>query len=262
MARAGKTVFTDPLTASLAGLKCEVCPDTKTLARDVDLLMVLGGDGTILRVVREMDGSRTPLLGINIGRLGFLTAVPSHNLREALKKVWTGDFVIEERALVEAGGTCKGNCVTQWVLNDVVISRGAVSRMIELEVMVNGETMTRYRCDGLIVSSPTGSTAYSLSAGGAIISPSAEVFAITPICPHTLSNRSVILSLDSTIDVKVISEKVETILTADGQTQTNLSSGDVVKIRRSKRVVRLLHPGGSSFFETVRRKLHWSGSNV
>jgi NAD+ kinase len=134
--------------------------------------------------------------------------------------------------------------------------------MIELEVRVDGEVLTRYRCDGLIVSSPTGSTAYSLSAGGAVVSPAAEVFALTPICPHTLSNRSVILSLDCTIQVKVLSEKLETVLTADGQVQTELAAGDVVTIRRSKYPIRLLHPANSSFFETLRRKLNWSGSNI
>jgi NAD+ kinase len=134
--------------------------------------------------------------------------------------------------------------------------------MIELEVRVDGEVLTRYRCDGLIVSSPTGSTAYSLSAGGAVVSPAAEVFALTPICPHTLSNRSVILSLDCNIQVKVLSEKLETVLTADGQVQTELAAGDVVTIRRSQHQIRLLHPANSSFFETLRRKLNWSGSNI
>jgi NAD+ kinase len=134
--------------------------------------------------------------------------------------------------------------------------------MIETEVSVDGVFLTRYRSDGLIVSSPTGSTAYSLSAGGAIVSPDADVFAITPICPHTVSNRSVIVSLKSAITVKVISERVHVILTADGQVQHELQRDDIIEIRRSPRAAYLLHPGGSSFFETLRKKLQWSGSNV
>ncbi len=262
IAKAGRKVFADAATADVAALKCERANNMRTLAASVDLLLVFGGDGTMLRVVREIDGAATPILGINAGRLGFLTAVPAEDLPGALKKIWRGDFAIERRPLMD--GVCdRPACpVRHTALNDIVISRGAVSRMIELDVAINGEALTRYRCDGLIISTPTGSTAYSLSAGGAIVSPSAEVFAITPICPHTLSNRSVIVSLDSIIDVKVVSEKVETTLTVDGQTHVNLGAGDIVVIRRSKRVVRLVHLGGSSFFETVRRKLHWSGSNV
>lgn len=216
----------------------------------------------MLRVVREMDGATTPILGVNVGRLGFLTAVPSNNLPKALAKVWKSDFEIEARPLLSACGVSRGKKIDLRALNDIVISRGAAPRMIELEVSVNGHVLTCYRCDGLIISSPTGSTAYSLSAGGAIVSPDARVVAITPICPHTLSNRSVIVSLDSIIQVKVISEKVETTATADGQVQVDLLAGDVITISRSRRVAQLLHPGGSSFFDTLRRKLHWSGSNV
>ncbi|MDB6024999.1 MAG: kinase [Verrucomicrobiales bacterium] len=260
--KAGQKVFTDQSTASFAELSCPQLKDAAALAKKVDLLLVFGGDGTILRVVREINGSKTPILGINAGRLGFLTAVPAQDLPGALQRLWDGEFTLEKRALIDA--TCERpvNCIESSAFNDVVISRGAISRMIELEVSVNGEIVTCYRCDGLIISTPTGSTAYSLSAGGAIINPSADVVAITPICPHTLSNRSVIVGLDSVISVKVISEKVETTLTTDGQTQINLNAGDVVVMRRSKRVVQLVHLGGSSFFETVRRKLHWSGSNV
>jgi len=127
---------------------------------------------------------------------------------------------------------------------------------------VDGEALTRYRCDGLIVCSPTGSTAYSLAAGGAVVSPSADVFSLTPICPHTLSNRSVIVSLASTVKVKPLSQKVETVLTADGQISHPLSAGDTVTIRRSPEGIRLLHLAGSSFFETLRRKLNWRGSTV
>ena len=260
--RAGRHVLCDDGTAKLAGLKTCGCGTVAELARKVDLLLVCGGDGTMLRVVREIKGAKTPMFGVNVGRLGFLTAVPSQKLKEAFKKIWSGDFVIETRSLIEARGTANGKQFFQPALNDVVISRGAVSRMIELEVSVDGQPVTVYRCDGLIVSSPTGSTAYSLSAGGAIISPDADVFAITPICPHTLSNRSVIVSMDAVISVKVLSERVHTTINADGQVQLDLAAGDVISTFRSKSSIRLLHLGGSAFFDTVRRKLHWSGSNV
>ncbi len=214
---AGRLVLSDKPTADLAGLKAAGSPDTRQLTRQADLILVFGGDGTMLRVAREAAGSNTPILGINVGGLGFLTAVSSEQLPRALACVWSGDFAVEPRSLIEAAGQ---------------------------------------------VSSPTGSTAYSLAAGGAIVSPNAEVFTLTPICPHTLSNRSVIVSLNSVVRVRVLSRKVETILSADGQVQTQLSAGDIVEIRRSQRGVRLLRLSGSSFFETLRQKLHWSGSNV
>ena len=149
-----------------------------------------------------------------------------------------------------------------FAFNDIVISRGAVSRLIELDVSVNGKELTRYRGDGLIVSTPTGSTAYSLSAGGPIISPGAEVFAITPICPHALSNRAVVISHNSVVGVKLLSKGMETIIAADGHTLASLEAGDTVVIKRGRRRARLLHPGETSFFEAVRQKLHWRGSSV
>jgi NAD+ kinase len=140
------------------------------------------------------------------------------------------------------------------------VSRGAISRLIALDVGVNGEPITRYRCDGLIVSSPTGSTAYSLAAGGAIVLPTAEVFVLTPICPHALSNRSIILPLSATITVKAVTTVVTAYLNADGQIAGELDDGDVVTIRRSRRTVRLLHLKDSSFLEALRRKLQWRGT--
>lgn len=258
----GRSVLTEPPTARIAGLTAPQCPDTASLGRQCDLLLVFGGDGTMLRVTREVAGLKTPILGIKVGGLGFLTAVSSNRMPEALQRIWAAEFHIETRPLIEAVGTAHGQPITQLALNDFVISRGPVSRMIELEVQVDGQVLTCYRCDGLIISSPTGSTAYSLAAGGAIVSPTAEVFAVTPICPHTLSNRSVIVSLSSTVQVRPVSRKLETLLTADGQVQTALTATDVISFRRSSRAVRLLRLDGGSFFETLRQKLHWSGSNV
>ncbi len=243
-----------------AGRKALVDGDVASLAREADLLLVFGGDGTMLKAARDMDGARTPLLGINIGGLGFLTAVSSKDLSMALDRLWKGDFEYEARALIEVSGRCNGETICQSALNDIVVSRGALSRLISLDVSVNGEHLTRYRCDGLIVSSPTGSTAYSLAAGGAVVLPTAEVFALTPICPHALSNRSIILPLDSKIRIKAIKPARATILSVDGEVVAELDADDEVMVRRSANIVRLVHLADCSFLETLRRKLQWRGA--
>ncbi len=258
--RAGRKIFCDAATAKISRLKCEVRPDAAALAKEVDLILVFGGDGTMLHAARQIAGSRTPMLGVNIGSLGFLTAVPSDQIAGALKSVWEGKFKFESRALIEATGICHGSRLTASALNDIVVTRGAVSRLIALDVSVNGELVTRYRCDGLIVSSPTGSTAYSLAAGGAIVLPTAEVFALTPICPHALSNRSIILPLSATIRVKAINAAPAAFLNADGQIVGELDAGDEITIRRSRRAVRLMRLEHGSFLEAMRRKLHWRGT--
>jgi NAD+ kinase len=258
--RAGRKVFCNIETARLAKLKIPAFADVAMLAREVDLLLVFGGDGTMLHVARKIAGLSTPMLGVNIGGLGFLTGVPSNDLARALKCVWNGEFRYESRALIETNGRCNGKIIHETALNDIVVSRGAVSRLISLDVSVDGELITRYRCDGLIISSPTGSTAYSLSAGGAVVLPTADVFALTPICPHTLSNRSIILPLSSKIFVKAISPLPSTILSVDGQIVGEMDAGDEVVIRRSRRSIRLVHLADHSFLEALRLKLHWRGA--
>jgi NAD+ kinase len=257
-----RTVHSDAVTAAFAGLRCPALPDPAALARQVDLLVVFGGDGTLLRVAREIAGSATPILGVNIGRLGFLTATSARHLAAALKQVWAGDFTLESRALIEARGRANGADFCYRALNDFFVSRGGAPRLVELEVRVDGQPLTRYRGDGLIVSSPTGSTAYSLAAGGAIIVPTAEAFALTPICPHTLSNRSLILNFNSTIQIKVVSPRPASVLNGDGQTLNELAEGDAIVIRRSRHSVRLIHLAGSSFFDTLRAKLDWRGATI
>jgi len=258
--RAGRKVICEVQTARLAGLKAATATDAAALAREVDLLLVFGGDGTLLHVARDIAGSSTPMLGVNLGGLGFLTAVPSDDLPRALKHVWRGEFKFEARDLIEAGGVCQGRRIRATALNDIVVSRGAVSRLITLDVSVDGELVTRYRCDGLIISSPTGSTAYSLAAGGAVVLPTAEVFVMTPICPHTLSNRSIILPLSSIIRVKAVTPQPATILSADGQVVAEMAAGDEITIRRSHSAIRLMHLADSSFLEALRRKLHLRGT--
>jgi NAD+ kinase len=258
----GRVPLADAATARLAGLRCATAPDAAALARVTDLLLVFGGDGTMLRAARETADASTPLLGVNLGGLGFLTAISAKDFTRQLRALWAGRFTIESRPLITAAGKLNGKEFSRPALNDFVVSRGSGSRLIELEVTVDGEVLTRYRCDGLIVSSPTGSTAYSLAAGGAIVSPSADVFTLTPICPHTLSNRSVIVGLNSAIGIRVLGGRVETLLSADGEVLAPLSAGEQVLIHRDSRSVRLLHMAGGSFFKTLRQKLNWSGAPV
>ena len=258
----GITVVSDQSTARLADLSVQSYPDIPSVAKAADLLFVFGGDGTMLGAARAVAGLPTPILGINIGGLGFLTAIQSAQVAEELPKICKGEFTIEQRTLIECQGNATEQKISQYALNDFVVSRGATSRLIELEVSINGEHLTNYRCDGLILSSPTGSTAYSLAAGGAIVNPTAEVLTLTPICPHTLSNRSVIVRLDSIVQVKVLSKKLEIYLTADGQVQLPLVTGNVIRVGKSANSVRLVRLPGSSFFKTLRQKLNWSGSSI
>lgn len=258
----GREPIADIATARLAKLRIPTVPDAAAVARETDLLLVFGGDGTMLRAARDTAEAGTPLLGVNLGGLGFLTAISADQFARGLRAVWQGKFTVETRPLIEVSGSLGGKLLSLPALNDFVVSRGSGSRLIELEVTVDGEELTRYRCDGLIVSSPTGSTAYSLAAGGAIVSPTAEVFTVTPICPHTLSNRSVVVSLHSVIGIRALSGRIETLLSADGEVVAPLVAGEAVLIRRSERSVRLLHLAGNSFFKTLRQKLNWSGSNV
>jgi NAD+ kinase len=260
--RDGLTVLTDVSTAAFVPTDIAPAPDLATLAIESDLLIVFGGDGTMLGAARAVAGVKTPILGVNIGGLGFLTAISSQQLSRELQHLWNGQYTIEDRSLIECSGESVQTEITQLALNDFVVSRGATSRLIELEVTVNGESLTNYRCDGLIISSPTGSTAYSLAAGGAIVAPDAPVLTITPICPHTLSNRSVIINSTAIVEITVLSRKIEVFLTADGQVQLPLIAGNRVRVKKSSRAIRLLRFPDTSFFTTLRQKLHWRGSHV
>lgn len=253
---------TDQATADQAGLECKTFQDAASLARACDLLLVFGGDGTILRTARQMRGGTTPLLGINTGSLGFLTAASAHKLEPVLEQVLAGNFTVETRPLIQGTVTHQTKNGPFLALNDFVIGRKSGSRLIELEVLVDGQELTRYRCDGLIICSPTGSTAYSLSAGGAIISPNAEVLTLTPICPHTLSNRSVVISMASEIEVIATCDTPEILVAGDGEPLTDLPKGESVKIKKSRSQVRLARLHGSSFYATLRQKLQWSGAHV
>ena len=258
---AGLQPVTDESTASLAKLKLPIRKDPIAISRFADLIMVIGGDGTMLHWARTTAGSGTPIFGVNVGGLGFLTASSSKDLPKAMNAVVAGKFSIESRTLLSAIGQ---SCLDKFKLkamNDFVISRGSIPRMIRLEVKVDGEVLTTYRCDGLVISTSTGSTAYSLAAGGAIIAPEAKVISITPICPHTLSNRAVIINQQSTIEVRMLDTKREANLSADGWDCLELETKTPVIIRRNPQSVKLARLTDSSFFKTLRHKLQWMGSH-
>jgi|TARA_B000000477_G_C6065660_1_gene216440 NAD+ kinase len=258
---AGLQPVTDESTASLAKIKLPIRKDPIAISRFADLIMVIGGDGTMLHWARTTAGSGTPIFGVNVGGLGFLTASSWKDLPKAMNAVVAGKFSIESRTLLSAiGQSCREKFKLK-AMNDFVISRGSIPRMIRLEVKVDGEVLTTYRCDGLVISTSTGSTAYSLAAGGAIIAPEAKVISITPICPHTLSNRAVIINQQSTIEVRMLDTKREANLSADGWDCLELETKTPVIIRRNPQSVKLARLTDSSFFKTLRHKLQWMGSH-
>lgn len=235
----------------------------KEVGKTADLVIVLGGDGTILRAARELEGCATPILGVNLGNLGFLTSVRAETLHETVPEVLRGEYQLSERHTLQAGLLRDGKPLeTHGALNDAVISRGAISRIVRLHVSIDGEMLTEYVCDGMILATATGSTAYSLSAGGPILVPTARGLIITPICPHALSNRSVIVGENSVIRCRVASAAGELLLTVDGQVQLRMQVGDEVEVRQSSRTVQLVTLKGHSYFEVLREKLKWSGANV
>ena len=259
--RAKLTVLLEADTAALAGL-----PDGRAIAdlgRDADLLVVLGGDGTILHSVGQLGENIKPVFGINMGALGFLTCSNSNAYLEAVECIAAGKMVFSERTLLDVTvKISRGDNSPMIALNDVVLSRGEVSRLVRLKTSVNGETLTEFNADGLIVATPTGSTAYSLSAGGPILAPESGAFVITPICPHVLTNRSIIVDENAVIEIEVTEGEYPVFLTVDGREPLRIDSGSRVEIRKSNRVLPLASLPGVSFFGVVRQKLKWSGSNI
>jgi NAD+ kinase len=223
-----------------------------------DLLLVLGGDGTLLAAARVAAPKGIPILPINMGSLGFLTSFMLEELYPALEDILAGRLTISERVMLHAE-LQRGDKILdkQTVLNEVVINKGALARMIELELSIDKDFVCRYRADGLIVASPTGSTAYSLSAGGPIVHPSVESFIITPICPHTLSDRPVVVGDTSIIEVKLSAGTESVFLTLDGQKGIPLQATDRVRISRAQQLLKLIQTPNKSYFEILRNKLKW-----
>lgn len=245
-------------TAHNTGLLQYAALDVPAIGRHCDLALVVGGDGTMLGIGRQLARFGVPLVGINQGRLGFMTDIPFDHFHERLRPMLHGAFDEEARALMAASVWRDGRCVYEaTALNDVVVNRGAVASMIELRVEVDGHFVANQRADGLIIASPTGSTAYALSAGGPLLHPTIGGWVMVPIAPHTLSNRPVVLPSDSEIAVEIVAGK-DASANFDMQTLTSLLHGDRIVVRRSPHALRLLHPVGWNYFDTLRKKLHWN----
>ncbi len=229
---------------------------------DVDGVIALGGDGTMLTAVRELRGLNKPLIGVNIGSLGFMTSVAEEDLSAALECLYDESFSVSERVVLESS-IQQGDAIENYcALNDVVITSGESSRVVTLDVSVDGKSVTSYMCDGLIISTPTGSTGHSLSAGGPILSPETSAFVISPICPHTLSSRPLVVPDSRELEVCVGRQSGKSRLSIDGQLRLSLNIGDRVSIKRCKQNVRFLHLPDYDYFDVLRRKLRWRGSNV
>jgi NAD+ kinase len=230
-------------------------------ANHVDIAAVLGGDGTMMHAVSRFGKFDKPVAGINIGTLGFLTTCKDTDIGYFADAVAEGRFTTSPRMLLEATVIrADGSTVIYHALNEVTMARGETGRMVTLNAMVNGEWLNRYRADGLIVATPTGSTAYSLSAGGPLIAPQASVMAITPICPHSLSQRSLVLSDD--VEIEISPERSDDgpmLFTVDGRDTTRIDPGDRVTVKKSDRSFHLLRLEGTSFYEALRQKLGWQG---
>jgi len=228
------------------------------VAAESHILLVLGGDGTLLAAARLAAPNGIPILPINMGSLGFLTSFTIEELYPALEETLAGRSSVSERVMLHVELLRAGRVIEhQHVLNEAVINKGALARMIELELRIDKEFVCRYRADGLIVATPTGSTAYSLSAGGPIVHPAVESFIITPICPHTLTDRPVVVRDSSSIDMQLSGDTESVFLTLDGQKGIPLQSSDCVRISRAREILKLIQPPKKSYFEILRNKLKW-----
>jgi NAD+ kinase len=255
------TALLEKETARIAGKKSEY--SIVELGAAADLLVVAGGDGTILRVVGQLGETIKPIFGINVGSLGFLTCASSATYRAAVECMAKDRINFSRRALLEARVRLgEKQTAKMLALNDAVLSRGELSRLVLLRTRVNGEPLTEFNADGLIVATPTGSTAYSLSAGGPILDPESGVFVITPICPHVLTNRSIIVAEGSTIEIEASDPDYPVFLTLDGRKPIHVERESVVTIRKAKKTLPLASLPDASFFSVVRQKLKWSGSNL
>ena len=254
----GCEVFIESATAAHHGLKDYPTKKPQDFSGSIDLVVVLGGDGTMLGIARQLAGSNVPLVGINMGRLGYMTDIPIQSVQDILPKIIAGEYESDTRTLLNAVVIRNGKEINRALaLNDVVVNRSAISGMVELAVRVNGSFMYNQRSDGLIISTPTGSTAYALSAGGPILHPHVPGILLVPIAPHSLSNRPIVLPQDSVTVIEVVNG-LEVIVNFDMQSQTNLQSGDTIEVRQSDKTIALLHPSNHSDYKTLREKLHWN----
>jgi NAD+ kinase len=252
----GVSSLIDAETANAVG-RSDIGKTRHQIAQEADLLLVLGGDGTLLAAAREAAPHGVPILPVNLGGLGFLTSFTLEELYPALEDVLAGCAAISERVLLLAERMHNGDALTrQRVLNEAVVHKGTLARMIELELFIDDGFVCRYRADGLIVATPTGSTAYSMSADGPIVHPAVESILITPICPHTLSDRPIVIPDVSRVELRMGENSDSVFLTLDGQTGVPLQTGDRVRITRAMERLKLIHPA-KTYFEILRSKLKW-----
>jgi NAD+ kinase len=245
-------------TASNMGMTRFNTLDVDSIGKQADLCLVVGGDGTMLGICRQMAKYKVPLIGINQGRLGFITDIPFGQYQTVLEPMLAGEFEEDQRSLMLGRVMRDGRCVfSALAMNDVVVNRGASSGMVELRVEVDGHFVANQRADGLIIASPTGSTAYSLSAGGPLLHPAIDGWVIVPIAPHTLSNRPLVLTSAGEIAIEIVAGR-DASASFDTQSLASLMHGDRIVVTRSEHKVRFLHPRGWSYFDTLRQKLHWN----
>lgn len=249
-------------TASNTGLTQYPILDVEGIGAQCDLALVVGGDGTMLGIGRVLAKFGVPLIGINQGRLGFITDIAFDDYQSVLSPMLRGDFEEDRRWMMQAQVMRDGHCVfNATAMNDVVVNRGATSGMVELRVEVDGRFVANQRADGLIIASPTGSTAYALSAGGPLLHPSIAGWVLVPIAPHTLSNRPIVLSDTGEITVEIVAGR-DASANFDMQSLASLMLGDRITVKRSDYQMRFLHPKGWSYFDTLRKKLHWNEGAV
>jgi NAD+ kinase len=255
----GIKVFLQEMTAEVA--EKGASPKELIVPRDVDWIVVLGGDGTLLGAARQVGRYGAPILGVNLGGLGFLTCIPLEKLYPVVDTMVSGELQVESRMMLETKVLRDESEVIRFqVLNDVVINKSTLARIIDLDVSINGVFVTTFRADGLIISTPTGSTAYNLSAGGPILYPTIETFVLTPICPFTLTNRPIIVPDSASVGIEMGRESEGTVvLTFDGQVGFDLHHGDKVNIYKSKEKINLFKPPGQDHFRILRTKLMWGG---
>lgn len=253
----GREVLLEKETAATNRISGFPAADYAEIGARADLAVVQGGDGSMLNAARHLAVHRVPLVGVNQGRLGFMTDIASANMLEAMGEILAGRHATEERTMLAAEVRRDGVVtLSTLALNDAVVNKGAVGRLIEFLVHIDGEFVYDLRADGLIVATPTGSTAYALSSDGPILQPSVPGFALVPICPHTLSNRPIMVSDRSVIDI-TLKRSIDARLHFDGQMQCDLQEGDRVFVRRAEHAITFVHPPGYSYYAMLREKLHW-----
>lgn len=253
----GLAVYVEQNTALQCGLEAYPLLHIDEIGDQAELVIVLGGDGTMLTAARALLDSSIPLVGVNRGRFGFLTDVNSETMLDAMSGILAGDYTIEQRILLSASIVRDGVVISQGsALNDVVVTKTGMSRLIELEVFIDGQFVHKQRSDGLILATPTGTTAYSLSAGGPILHPTLDAIALVPICPHTLSNRPIAINSASKVEITLVYAE-DAGVHFDGQLQMAIQQGDKIMVQRAEKTVSLLHPLGHSHYDMLRDKLNW-----